>query len=320
MNGDFMLSVDNGGMHAYLVRRLHRPERLSALRSIGAKGFGCRQQGLARWLQPMLRMLVLAMSMAGLAWHAVAANPDPAATQEPAAATAAASAAVAAAQLVFNSTAEAPSLEQGIEVLQAGLLQVAGRDDYWINAGLSILLNPTLSDAVNRGVPLYFVLDAELIKPRWYWSDERLALRSRVYRLHYHAITRQYRLQSVTASPQTSGSPPLSLTNPATWLAPLGLGPAATGTGPTPQSTGLYQSFASLQEALQAMGRVRGWPLIENQRLQTGQSYELRLRMRLDANQLPRPLQIPGISQKDWSIESPWKRYPFEIATKKSAP
>jgi hypothetical protein len=75
-----------------------------------------------------------------------------------------------------------------------------------------------------------------------------------------------------------------------------------------------------LQEALQAMGRVRAWPFIEQMRLQAGQGYELRLRMRLDASQLPRPLQIPGISQRDWSIEGTWKRFPLEIGTKKNAP
>ncbi|MFZ9524788.1 MAG: hypothetical protein ACO27P_06510 [Burkholderiaceae bacterium] len=42
--------------------------------------------------------------------------------------------------------------------------------------------------------------------------------------------------------------------------------------------------------------------------------------MRLDASQLPRPLQIPGISQRDWSIEGTWKRFPLEIGTKKNAP
>jgi hypothetical protein len=213
------------------------------------------------------------------------------------------------------------SIEQGIEVRQASLLPVAGRDDYWLSADVSVVLNPTLSDAVNRGVPLYFVLEAELLKPRWYWTDDRLVGKSRIYRLHYHAITRQYRLQSLSANSQALVASGLSFSNPSSWLASLGIGSvSAPSTNQIAQTAGLYQAFASLREALQVMGRVRAWPLIENTRLQPGQPYELRLRMRLDASQLPRPLQIPGISQKDWSIEGSWKRFPFEIGTKKSAP
>jgi hypothetical protein len=230
-------------------------------------------------------------------------------------------AATTAIQLVLTPSPDPLSAEQAIEVTQAALRQAQGRDDYWLSADLSVLLNPTLTDAVNRGVPLYFVLEAELLKPRWYWTDERLMSKTRVYRLHYHAITRQYRLQSLSASSQAIGGQGLSLTSPSTWLAPFGIGSgASSATTQAAQTAGLHQAFASLREALQAMGRVRSWPLIENIRLQSGQSYELRLRMRLDASQLPRPLQIPGISQKDWSIEGTWKRFPFEIGTKKNAP
>ncbi|MEY2718441.1 MAG: DUF4390 domain-containing protein [Betaproteobacteria bacterium] len=224
-------------------------------------------------------------------------------------------------QVVLTPASDPVSVDQGIEVTQAVLRQAPGRDDYWLSADLSVLLNPTLTDAVNRGVPLYFVLEAELLKPRWYWTDERLISKARIYRLHYHAITRQYRLQSLSASSLAPSGPGLSLTNPSSWLAPLGFGSgASTPTAQAAQTAGLYQAFASLREALQAMGRVRSWPLTENIRLQAGQSYELRLRMRLDASQLPRPLQIPGISQRDWSIEGAWKRFLFEIGTKKSAP
>ena len=252
--------------------------------------------------------IVLVLAMAAFNQPVSAAQDGPA--QEPAEVSAKRSAAA---------SQESTSLEQGIEVLRAGLQAVAGRDDYWLNADLSVMLNPTLSDAVNRGLSLYFVLDAELIKPRWYWLDERVVTKSRFYRLHYHALTREYRLQS--ASLPQSLSPGFSLGNPSSWLAPLGLasGPASS-TNQSPGAAGFYQPFGSLQEALSAMGRLRAWPLIENTRLPAGQGYELRLRMRLDASQLPRPLQIPGISQKDWSIEGAWKRFPLEIGTKKNAP
>lgn len=261
---------------------------------------------IRRIVQTLL-VLTLALSVAGIETQALAASQDPLPSQEPI-------------TTLSTPAQDAVSLEQGIEVLQASLRQVPSRDDYWLSADLSVQLNPTLTDAVNRAVPLYFVLEAELLRPRWYWADERLLSKARIYRLHYHAITRQYRLQSLSTS-QNTGTTSLSVANPASWLAALGIGVSASPTNAqSAQAAGLYQSFSSLQEALQAMGRVRAWPFIEQMRLQAGQGYELRLRMRLDASQLPRPLQIPGISQRDWSIEGTWKRFPLEIGTKKNAP
>jgi hypothetical protein len=284
------MSVDNKPMNPKLFKR-------------------CQDMGqtLKKCVLSFLLGAVLLYGIAGLQGVVLAASQDNQTSQESG-----------------GSTTAGPdpvSIEQGIEVMQASLLQVAGRDDYWLSADLSVLLNPTLSDAVNRGVALYFVLEAELLKPRWYWTDDRLVGKSRIYRLHYHAITRQYRLQSLSANSQALVASGLSFSNPSSWLASLGIGSvSAPSTNHLAQTAGLHQGFASLREALQAMGRVRAWPLIENMRLQPGQPYELRLRMRLDASQLPRPLQIPGISQKDWSIEGTWKRFPFEIGTKKSAP
>ena len=36
-----------------------------------------------------------------------------------------------------------------------------------------ITFSPRLEEAVNRGVPLYFVVEFELARPRWYWFDEK---------------------------------------------------------------------------------------------------------------------------------------------------
>jgi len=274
--------------------------------------FSC-QVHRARALSPLLGMIVLIIAL-GLpsAWVDCPAH---AATQDPQAQ----DSAETVAKPLLSPSQDSASLEQGIEVLRAGLQAGAGKDDYWLNADLNVSLNATLSDAVNRGVSLYFVLDAEVIRPRWYWLDERLVTKSRLYRLHYHALTRQYRLQSLSIPQALSTG--FSMGNPSSWLALLGLASGhSNSSGQNPSTTGLYQPFASLQEALLAMGRLRAWPLIENTRLLAGQGYELRLRMRLDASQLPRPLQIPGISQKDWAIEGSWKRFPFEIGTKKNAP
>jgi hypothetical protein len=74
-----------------------------------------------------------------------------------------------------------------------------------------------------RGVTLYFVVDFELSRSRWYWLDEQVASRSQTYQLSYHALTRQYRL--------SSGA--------------------------------LHQSFTSLDDAQRILSRLRNWQVID---------------------------------------------------------
>ena len=44
-----------------------------------------------------------------------------------------------------------------------------------LNAEFDLALNPTLEEALQKGIPLYFVLEFELTRPRWYWLDEKVA-------------------------------------------------------------------------------------------------------------------------------------------------
>jgi hypothetical protein len=67
---------------------------------------------------------------------------------------------------------------------------------YPVSADFNINLNARLEDAIERGITLYFVVDFELSRSRWYWLDEQVASRSQTYQLSYHALTRQYRLSS----------------------------------------------------------------------------------------------------------------------------
>ena len=43
-----------------------------------------------------------------------------------------------------------------------------------LNAEFEFTFNPTLEEALQRGVPLYFILEFELTRGRWYWFDEKV--------------------------------------------------------------------------------------------------------------------------------------------------
>ena len=69
----------------------------------------------------------------------------------------------------------------GIEVKTASFKIT--EDGGVLEADFEITLNQTLEGALSKGVPLYFVLDFELIRPRWYWVNEKVAARQQQYPL-----------------------------------------------------------------------------------------------------------------------------------------
>jgi hypothetical protein len=58
----------------------------------------------------------------------------------------------------------------------------------------NLTLSRAVEDALRRGVPVYFVAEATIKKPRWYWRDERVARVSRSWRLSYQPLTSAWRV------------------------------------------------------------------------------------------------------------------------------
>lgn len=171
--------------------------------------------------------------------------------------------------LVFLVVALAPArADERIQVKQATLSVADGAEPgVLLDAEFEFELPWALEDAVNRGVALYFVVDFELFRERWYWFDQRLVATSLTYRLTYSPLTRQYRL--------------------------------ARGT--------LALPFDSLAEALATLRRIRGWKVIERDVLKPRDDYRAQLRMRLDTSQLPKPFQINAFTNRDWTLTSDWR-------------
>lgn len=156
---------------------------------------------------------------------------------------------------------------EGIEVRHAAL--VAAEEGYYLEADFEIVLNSTLEEALNKGVPLYFLLEFEVIRPRWYWLNEKLLNTQQQYRLSYNALTRQYR---------------------------LGVG-------------GFYQNFSDLSQALDFLSRIRRRQVLEPGMLSKGSTYVAGVRMRLDVSQLPKPFQLNAFASRDWNLGSEWHRW-----------
>src|SRR2546423_1098221 len=51
-----------------------------------------------------------------------------------------------------------------------------------------------VEDALQKGVPMYFVAEAQVFRDRWYWTDKRVSKATRVWRVAFQPLTRKYRV------------------------------------------------------------------------------------------------------------------------------
>lgn len=155
----------------------------------------------------------------------------------------------------------------GIEVSSASIS--IAEDSYLLEADIDIILSAPLEDALHKNIPLYFLLEFELVRSRWYWFNDKAVVLGRQFRLSYSALTRQYR---------------------------VGVG-------------AFYQNFPTLKEALEFMSKVRRREELEPGSLSKGATYSAALRLRLDISQLPRPFHLNALGSREWSLGSEWHRW-----------
>jgi hypothetical protein len=145
-----------------------------------------------------------------------------------------------------------------------------------LSARLRLQPGPAVEDALLKGVPLYFVWNADVYRHRWYWSDKRVASATRTLRLAYQPLTRRWRL-SVASDGSGSSSAGLQYA--------------------------LHQNFDSLAQAMAAVGRVSRWKIADASRLDEDDTHRVEWGFRLDLSLLPRPFQIGMGNQPEWVME-----------------
>jgi hypothetical protein len=179
--------------------------------------------------------------------------------------------------LLLASFAACAARADEIEVRDVSLR--ATEEGLVLDADFAFELTPRLAEVVANGVPLYFRVEFELIRRRWYWFDDKTTVRRLQVRLSYHALSRQYRL-----------------------------------------STGLLQqNFATLEEALNVLKRVRNWLVVERSVPLSG-DYEAALRMRHDVSLLPKPFQLSALTARDLHLDSAWHRFTVRSLEQAPAP
>jgi hypothetical protein len=153
-----------------------------------------------------------------------------------------------------------PAQAQSVELTQ---LQ-ASRGDGALNLeyAVRVSLPKSVEEALHRGVPVYFVAQAELKRSRWYWRDERVARVARSWRVVYQPLVNSWRVS-------------------------LG---------------GLNQSYPTLPEALAATTRSAGWKVADLAQVENDGRNYIEFSYRLDTAQLPSFMQIGLGGPGEWAV------------------
>ena len=168
-----------------------------------------------------------------------------------------------------------------------------GDDGVHLSAQVRFDLPPVVEDALLKGIPMFFVVEADIYRDRWYWTDPRVASAARTIRLAYQPLTRRWRVNIASGLITSSG------------------GLRAT----------LNQNYETLSEALSAIQRVARWKIADAGEVDPDASHKLDFTFRLDLTQLPRPFQIGVAGQREWNISAQVKeRLKLEPAAPQAAP
>ena len=149
-------------------------------------------------------------------------------------------------------------------------------DGIYLSASFRFELPPVIEDALLKGIPMFFVIEADIYRDRWYWTDPHVASAARTVRLGYQPLTRRWRI------------------NIASGLITSSAGLRAA----------LNQNYDTLPEALSAIQRVAHWKIAETSDVDADAVHKLDFSFRLDLSQLPRPFQIGVAGQRDWNVSA----------------
>jgi hypothetical protein len=148
----------------------------------------------------------------------------------------------------------------------------AAEEGYRLRSEYAFELSHGLEEAVQSGVSLHFTTEITFTRPRWYWFDEKAVTARRTHKLWYDVLIRQYYVKII-------GS--------------------------------VAQPFATLDEALFFIRRPTRWVVAPRGALEVGKTYNVTLKMGMDKDYLPKPIQVNAFNNSEWRLASKQKTFQY---------
>jgi hypothetical protein len=153
-----------------------------------------------------------------------------------------------------------------VEVTRASIALDEGV--YALDVDLGLNLPGGARRAIEGGLTLRLNYEIEIDRTRRYLPDPDVASLVQSYELSYHALSQRYLLRN--------------------------------------RNSGEQQDFGGLPAALDRLATVRGLPLIDAALLESGTTYEIRVRAALTLRSAPDTLSWLLFWTEDWSATSEW--------------
>ena len=143
-----------------------------------------------------------------------------------------------------------------------------------LDARLQLVLSSEALNALNSGVPLTIELQMQVIRVRRFYIDAMDAELAVRFELEYRPLSQRYIVRNLNSGDQ--------------------------------------DSFATLYSALNNLGRVQGFPVIDEALLTPNKVYRVRLRALLNTQQYPAPLRLLFFWRDQWQLKSEWFEWLLE--------
>ena len=146
-----------------------------------------------------------------------------------------------------------------------------GDESYLLNARMEINLNTGPKEALENGIPLVFEFQIQTLEKHvWFW-DSVVAEYKQVRQVQLHSLSRTYLVKDL--------------------------------------GTGAQRSYIKLDDALQAAGSLRNFPVLDFDRMKDNQTYSVRLRGNLDIEALPTPVRLLAYVSSAWDMDGAWYQW-----------
>jgi len=145
---------------------------------------------------------------------------------------------------------------------------------FLLHARIEYPAGPAVRDALRDGITLAFDLDARVDRDRRFWFNANIVDLTLRRELSYHAVSDRYVVRDARSGDQ--------------------------------------DTFATLEEALEFLGKVDAWPILVEPQLDGG-NYTISVRAGLRRGRLPASLRTLMFWTDDWARESEWYSWSLPV-------
>ncbi len=143
---------------------------------------------------------------------------------------------------------------------------------YFLNADFDLSFNDDLDEAIKKGIPVNFIIEFELKKPRKYWFEEEVTKKTKEILLTYHALSKQFTLT---------------------------------------ESENRLIAFDNLTQAKNELKKIKNWRIFDKSQMDDTEKYSAYLQVKLDKTILPKQLQADITSNQEWQLASKQFQWTF---------